>query len=133
MSGNLSLEENTKGLTWEKLKEDATHVVDQYTDTDIMYELRKERRRNSNKHGDMVYENAVLFMHDALLLHEFTDAIKYGDSGRVILVLKVWVHSFRGQGQIKYMQEVLYLLHNLTHVWPPSLRYVHKICTVNRC
>jgi hypothetical protein len=39
--------------------------------TDMVYELRKERRGNSNKHGDMVYENAILFMHDALLLHEF--------------------------------------------------------------
>jgi len=100
---------------------------------DIVYELRKECRRNSDKHGDMVYENAVLFMRDALLLHEFTDAIKYGDSGRVILVLKVWVHSFQGQGWMKYAQEVLYLLHNLTHILPPSLRYVRKICTVNRC
>jgi hypothetical protein len=122
VSGNLSLEEYTKGLTWEKSKENATHVVDQYTDTDTVHELRKEHRRKGDMHGDMVYENAILFMRDALLFHEFTDAIKCGDSSRVILVLKVWAHSFRGQGQLKYAQEVLYLLHNLTHIWPQSLQ-----------
>jgi hypothetical protein len=31
--------------------------------------------------GDMVFENAILFMHDALISQEFTDAIKCGDSG----------------------------------------------------
>jgi hypothetical protein len=81
VSGKSSLQEYTKGLTWEKLKEDATHLVDQYTDTDTVHELRKEHRRKGDTHGDMVYENAILFMHDALLFHEFTDAIKCRDSG----------------------------------------------------
>ena len=31
--------------------------------------------------GDMVFENAVLFMRDALISREMTDAIKAGDSG----------------------------------------------------
>jgi len=48
--------------------------------------------------GDMVFENAVLFLQDTLLSREFTDAVKAGDSGRVVLVLKVWAFSFRGNG-----------------------------------
>jgi hypothetical protein len=49
--------------------------------------------------GDMVFENAILSMHDALISQEFTDAIKCGDSGCVILVLKIWALSFHGNGR----------------------------------
>ncbi|KAH7906597.1 hypothetical protein BJ138DRAFT_1162281 [Hygrophoropsis aurantiaca] len=69
----------------------------------------------------MVFENAILFMRDALLLREFTDAVKAGDSGRVILILKVWALSYRGSGRSKYAHEMLFLLHNITHIWPKSL------------
>ncbi|KAI0348964.1 hypothetical protein OH77DRAFT_1539864, partial [Trametes cingulata] len=41
--------------------------------------------------GDMVHENACLFLRDALILCEFTDAIKGGYSGRIIRVLKILV------------------------------------------
>ena len=44
----------------------------------------------------MVFENAVLFLRDALISREFSDAVKVGDSGRVVLVLKTWALSFRG-------------------------------------
>ncbi|KAH9031765.1 hypothetical protein EDB85DRAFT_1865564 [Lactarius pseudohatsudake] len=66
----------------------------------------------------MIFENAVLFLRDGLILREFSDAIKSGDSGRVLLVLKLWAFSFRGSGRSKYAYEVLHLLHNITHVWP---------------
>lgn len=74
--------------------------------------------------GDMVYENGIYFLRDALLLREFTDAIKAGDSGRVVLVLKMYALSYRGSGRPKYAYETLHLIHNLTHVWPVSLRCV---------
>ncbi|KAG6854111.1 hypothetical protein C0991_010275 [Blastosporella zonata] len=38
--------------------------------------------------GDMVFENACLFLRDALLSRLFADAVKAGDSSLVILVLK---------------------------------------------
>jgi hypothetical protein len=121
VSKKATLQDYAKDLTWEKLKADASTVVDQFADTATVLQLRTERE-NDNALGDMVFENAVLFMRDSLLLHEFTNAVKCGDSGRVVLVLKVWARSFRGQGRLKYAQEVLYFLHNITHVWPPSLR-----------
>ncbi|KZP05647.1 hypothetical protein FIBSPDRAFT_703872, partial [Athelia psychrophila] len=49
------------------------------------------------------------------------DAVKIGDSGRVILVLKVWALSFRGSGRTKYAYEMLHLIHNLSNVWPKSV------------
>ncbi|KAH9912367.1 uncharacterized protein B0H18DRAFT_1127286 [Fomitopsis serialis] len=74
--------------------------------------------------GDMVFENACLFLRDALVLREFSDAIKAGDSGRIILVLKVLALSYRGSGRTKYAQETLHVIHNLTHIWPKPLRTI---------
>lgn len=72
----------------------------------------------------MVYENAILFLRDALISREYSDAIKAGDSGRVLLVLKIWALSFRGNGRTKYAYEMLSIIHHLTHVWPKPLSYV---------
>ena len=81
----------------------------------------------------MVFENAILFMHDALISREFTDAIKCGDSGRVILVLKIWSLSFHGNGGTKYAYEMLHLIHNLSHVWPKPVVYVNLLFYMYHC
>ena len=39
-------------------------------------------------------------------------------------VLKVWGLSLHGNGQLKYAYEIMYLVHNLTYIWPPSIMYV---------
>ncbi|KAJ7844211.1 hypothetical protein B0H14DRAFT_3139397 [Mycena olivaceomarginata] len=74
--------------------------------------------------GDMVFENAVLFFRDALLTREFSDAIKAGDSGRVLIILRLWAFTYRGNGRSKYAHEMLHLLHNLTCVWTKELRNI---------
>ena len=74
--------------------------------------------------GDMVFENGCLFLRDALLTRLFADAIKSGDSGIVILVLKHWVFSYRGNGRAKYAHEMLHLFHNLVNVWTKEIQYV---------
>ncbi|KAH9915138.1 uncharacterized protein B0H18DRAFT_1042454 [Fomitopsis serialis] len=74
--------------------------------------------------GDMVLENAILFLRDALIMRLLTDAVKCGDSGRLVLVLKVLALYYRGCGRNKYALEVLFLVHNLKHVWPEPLRKI---------
>ena len=74
--------------------------------------------------GDMVFENGCLFLRYALLTQLFADAIKSGDSGLVILVLKHWVFSFWANGRTKYTHEMLHLFHNLVNVWTKEIRYV---------
>ncbi|KAH9910452.1 uncharacterized protein BXZ73DRAFT_83560 [Epithele typhae] len=74
--------------------------------------------------GDMVYENTVLFLRDALLLREFDDAIRAGCSGRILRTLKVLAFAYRGLGRTKYAHEVLHLVHGLTTVWPERLRVI---------
>lgn len=85
--------------------------------TPIQYSLKEEDQ------GDMVFENAVLFLRDALLTRLFADAVKAGDSGLVILVLKLWTFAYRGSGRSKYAHEMLHLFHNLMNVWSKGLRY----------
>ncbi|KAI0771548.1 hypothetical protein BD413DRAFT_604324 [Trametes elegans] len=68
---------------------------------------------SSDSLGDIVYKNAVLFLRDTLLLRHFADCIKSGTSDHLVTVLKLWAIGFSPP-----------LIHNLTHVWPRSLREV---------
>ena len=133
VSGAHSLDSFLDGLTWDALCGHAEAVVDTFTDTRLVDHLRSSRNQEDKaggeqerggQSGDMIFENAVLFLRDGLLLREFSDAIKSGDSGRVLLVLKIWALSFRGSGRAKYAYEVLHLLHNITHVWPKPVVFV---------
>jgi len=63
-----------------------------------------------------------LFLWDALLTRLFADAIKAGDSGLVVVVLKMWAFSYRGSGRTKYAHKMLHLLHNLVNVYSENLR-----------
>jgi len=76
------------------------------------------------KAGDMVFENAQLLLRDQLVSREFADAVKCGDSGQIVLVLKIWACSFHGHRCTKYVHEMLHIIHNLTHVWTKGLQYV---------
>ena len=121
---------------WDTLVEHATKIFENYANASLVDELRSERAESLEDkeegakptQGDAVFENAVLFMRDALVSREFNDAIKAGDSGRVMLILKIWALSFRGNGRTKYAYEMLHLIHNLTHVWPEEIRYVVSCC-----
>lgn len=135
VSGADSLDSFSEGLTWDELRGHAEAVVDTFSDARVVDCLRSSRsqekeacasgeQERGGQSGDMIFENAVLFLRDGLLLREFSDAIKSGDSGRVLLVLKIWAFSFRGSGRTKYAYEVLHLVHNITHVWPKPVVFV---------
>ena len=96
VSGAQSLESfsDTGKLTWSVLCGHAEAVVDTFTDGRMVDNLRCSRRQEDEAQrapcdrqeggglaGDIVFENAVLFLRDGLILREFSDAIKSGDSG----------------------------------------------------
>ena len=110
--------------SWDALRGHAEQILDQYANADIVEELRWRRKEDGPLHGDMVFENAILFMRDMLVTREFDDAVKCGDSGRVVTVLKVWALFFRGCGRTKYAHEMLHLIHNISKVWPKPIVYV---------
>ena len=126
-----SLEEYTlKVNKWETLVKHATNIFQNYANLALVNELRSKRTQSLKEEDrsaklterDAVSKNASLFLRDALISREFNDAIKAGNSGQVILVLKIWALSFRGNGRTKYAYEMLHLIHNLTSVWPKSIR-----------
>jgi hypothetical protein len=123
--------DNTSGTRsvddqWVALQRDANEIYTRFVNAERVAELREERcsfsgPEGSTPPGDEIFENACLFLRDALLSRELCDAIKSCDSGRVFLVLKVFAFSYRGSGRTKYAHEMLHLIHNLTHVWPKPL------------
>lgn len=121
-----TLDEYAEDLSFDELVTHAEEVIDRYTDGRTVHRLRRARKKDGEEYGDMVFENAILFLRDGLILREFCDAVKDGDSGRIITVLKLLALSYRGSGRTKYAQEALFLVHNLTNVWPKSLVYVFK-------
>ncbi|KDN46746.1 hypothetical protein RSAG8_04126, partial [Rhizoctonia solani AG-8 WAC10335] len=111
--------------SFDQLRELAERIYRQNASTAEVYRLRKARKSAGDEYttaGDMVFEDSSLFIRDALEVHAYTAAIKAGDSGRALLSLKLWALAFRANGRSKYAQEMLYLIHNLTHVWPGPLR-----------
>jgi hypothetical protein len=123
VSGFKTLEDYCdKVQKWETLELHARQILEDYANPRRVSKLRSERLQNAG--GDMVFENGVLFLRDALISREFTDAVKAGDSGRILLVVKIWALSFRGNGRSKYAHEMLMLIHNICKVWPKKIAYV---------
>ncbi|KAI0309837.1 hypothetical protein OF83DRAFT_1232886, partial [Amylostereum chailletii] len=124
VSGHNNLDNFAKNLTWEELETYAHQVVDIYTDTHQVAALCQARHLKGPQYGDMVYENGILFFRDALILREFSDAIKSGDLGHVFAVLK--------RGRTKYGYETMYFIYMMTHVWPkPIVKIVLNNILVN--
>ncbi|KAF9556358.1 hypothetical protein CPC08DRAFT_778467, partial [Agrocybe pediades] len=131
VSETTSLEQyTTKFTTWDALVKHAEIIFQKYTQPTTVSKLR-EQRANEKKNpadkpteGDMVFENAVLFLRDALISRLFTDAVKAGDSGVIVLVLKAWALGFRGNGRTKYAHEMLHIIHHLTNILTPEIRSI---------
>ncbi|KAG9124443.1 hypothetical protein FRC07_011615 [Ceratobasidium sp. 392] len=110
--------------SWKRLVEDATKVYDKYTDVYVVEELWMDRKfaEPGEKKGDMVYENALLFMRDMVNVHEIRAAVKRGDHGCVLVVMKTFALSLQGAGRTHYAKELLYIIHHVKKVWPTPLR-----------
>ncbi|KAH9915834.1 uncharacterized protein B0H18DRAFT_1040104 [Fomitopsis serialis] len=129
------LEDYAQNVSFDELQEHVHEIVARFVNPSSVSKLRSARSRETTLHaredplpapaqGDMVFENACLFLRDALILRELTDSIKAGDSGRLVIILKTMALSYRGSGRTKYAQETLFVIHNLAHVWPKPLRAI---------
>lgn len=122
-------------MTFEELQAHAAQVVRDFADPAIADNLRQDREVHTESNsadkdgsqsgsgalkspaGDMVFENAVLFMRDALLLREFAGAVGAGGSGCIVTAIKLLALAYRDSGRAKYAHESLDLIHHNTHVW----------------
>ncbi len=101
------------------LKLHTEEIFTKYMDTEFVAELHEKHMPEQRRHveagkkdkgkekltsephvkaGDMIFENAVLFMRNVLLTHKFMDAVKCGDSRHIIIVLKQWALAYCGHG-----------------------------------
>ena len=73
---------------------------------------------------DLVHENAVLFLQHGLIYRGFTEALKTGDSGRVVLYLKhftIWLHNNDKKISLPlYRNELINIIACLTHAFSPA-------------
>lgn len=118
-----SIEQVSSEATWDQVVAYGRKILSQFANAEVVDELR-EKGQNDASEGDTLFENACLFLRDALILREFTDSIKAGDGGRVVTVLKLWTYAFRGSGRTKYAQEAMEFVHNFTQIWDEGQRYV---------
>jgi hypothetical protein len=81
---------STKFTDWDSLVKHAHQIYDSYANASVVEDLRWKRSTQADgmSESDMVFENAVLFLRDTLISREFTDAVKAGDSGRVVWYTK---------------------------------------------
>ncbi|QRW16331.1 hypothetical protein RhiXN_04332 [Rhizoctonia solani] len=116
--------EDPPTCSFRQLRRYAQDLYQEHASTQKVYHLRQARKAGGegSDAGDAIFEDSSLFIRDALELQAYTAAIKAGDSGRALISLKLWALAFRANGRSKYAQEMLYLIHNLTHVWPQPLR-----------
>lgn len=116
--------DNDLEQSWVCLVSDATKIYDKYASARTVHQLRAARKiaLPGEKSGYMVYENALLYLRDALNIRELISATKRGDPGAIMLVLKVFALSFRGSGRVQYAFEALSLIHHVQKIWPTPLR-----------
>ncbi|KAJ6521414.1 hypothetical protein B0H10DRAFT_2206174 [Mycena sp. CBHHK59/15] len=130
VSGKSTLEECAASIeSYAQLEVLAATIQARFANAELVSDLRWQREMAQTAEGavppgDEIFENSCLLLRDALISREFTDSIKAGDSGRIVLVLKLLALSFRGNGRSKYAYEMLHLIHNLTHVWPKPIRNI---------
>ncbi|KAI0086095.1 hypothetical protein BDY19DRAFT_379635 [Irpex rosettiformis] len=132
---DLGIDEYAAVTTYDGLKGHAEVIYDRFVKSNTTDDLRhgtlcikdidgKPTLVYDDKDRDVVFENALLFNRDALIMREFNDAIKAGDSGRILISLKILAAFYRGSGRTEYAYETLVTLHNTTHIWPAPLRRI---------
>ncbi|KAJ6565079.1 hypothetical protein B0H10DRAFT_2200524 [Mycena sp. CBHHK59/15] len=109
--------------TFADLESIAAAIQRKYVNADFVSELRWKRKMAGSSAdqvpGDEIFENASLFLRDALISREFTDAIKAGDLGRIVLILKVFACSYRGNGRtnVARVYSTIYQAHGSSASW----------------
>ncbi|KAG2005990.1 hypothetical protein CC2G_002349 [Coprinopsis cinerea AmutBmut pab1-1] len=77
-------------------------------------------------HNDVTLYNVHLLTRDLLYVIELVTAIETGDWGRCEDILPSIACLFRGGGLNNYLNEILYLLYNLKHVWMPEFANIMR-------
>jgi hypothetical protein len=82
-----------------------------------------------NEH-DTTFENQLYQNRDSLLYIEFISAIKQGDIGRVVNVLRLWMVMMRSTGTMPKYADAIFESLARVNTYEPRLKYVSCTLTV---
>jgi hypothetical protein len=93
---------------------------------DAAVEKAKEEFQNEqDKHRDIAWENAVLFLQHALIYTDFHTAVRSGDTGRVETSVNMLGILFQGVTKLKhYRFETLNMIATRLKQWKPAMREI---------
>lgn len=104
------------------------NVVDTLFDASHIRELREE----SDDQRDFIRENAHLLMRDLLMGRDYEDAIRCGDSGRLLKIIEYWCVEYQGTSKSNYSSALIHLVACFKKLWKPEmLEHWLKNCLVN--
>ncbi len=111
--------------TWDEFDQVVIELVDEYA--------MSAAAESAMFATDEVLAHSILFIRDALLFREFSDAIRCANVGRMWMVYDFWVFMMRGAGCHNYGNEILETKAQFEHELPPALReVVERTWLVNR-
>lgn len=121
-----------KGFNWKGLLDFAPNRL---YDTRHIQELRaggSKQGSADDENRDLALENAILFLRDLLVYRDYKDAVKCGDTGRIVNVLGYWCAMYQGTSLKNYPQEMVHFITCLKRIWSPEFKDVWmKHCLVN--
>lgn len=74
------------------------------------------------KRGDVVHENAVLFMQHGVMYRDFFTAMRAGDTGRLEKELDIFTVFFQGVDKTNYAREMLEQKLDRCYTWTPEMK-----------
>jgi hypothetical protein len=79
-------------------------------------------RRGDDDERDRTYENAILFMQQAMVVRIFLHACRIGDSGIVVDCVSVFAVWFQATGKYNYARETIHIKACLAKLWSAEFR-----------
>ncbi|KAJ6492499.1 hypothetical protein C8R47DRAFT_975886 [Mycena vitilis] len=119
--GKDTLAEWAKTATADDFDAVSREVFDKLFSTAAVNELRAREVR------DITLENSILYNRDALFYVEFTRAIKKGDIGRVLNVLRIWMVMMRSPKTMPRYADAMFETLVRIKKFPPKLRELYLV------
>jgi hypothetical protein len=119
--GNLGAHLQTRN--WRKMIRNICNSVLNFETVDQLRECEDHER-------DIVYENAILFVQQALVYRRFSQALEQGDSGwaeRCIALFTIWFQNDSPSAASPvYRKESLNLMACLKHIWSKEFKFFYR-------
>ena len=113
-------------VNWRRVIQD---VVDPLYDMSVIQRMREKEDGRRDYPG----ENVHLFLRDMLVMRDYEDATRNGDSGRLIKAIQYWCILYQGSpGKKNYPNELIHFVASIKKLWKePMIEQWLQSCIVN--